>query len=83
MYCQNIRDRSGLLSLSCQKNKPEPERKVRKNSMKTRTAYIIAAAVLGAWLILPDPLPVVADDILAGLGSAAAVLCILRLKNSE
>lgn len=51
--------------------------------MKTRTAYIIAAAVLGAWLILPDPLPVVADDILAGLGSAAAVLCILRLKNSE
>ena len=51
--------------------------------MKTRTLYLIIAAVLGAWLILPDPVPLVVDDILAGLGSAAAVLCVLRSREKE
>ena len=50
--------------------------------MKERTLYIILAIILGAWVILPDPLPVIADDILAALGGAAAVLLVCRSKDS-
>ncbi len=49
--------------------------------MGNRTVCIITAVVLGLWFILPDPLPVVVDDILTAAGSAAAVLYILRNKN--
>ena len=51
--------------------------------MNGRTFYIILAVVLGIWVVLPDPVPVVVDDILAALGSAAAVLLICRFKNSD
>lgn len=47
--------------------------------MKERTLYIILAAVLGIWVILPDPLPVVADDVLAAIGGAAAAIAAYRL----
>ena len=46
--------------------------------MKERTLYIILAAVLGIWVILPDPLPVVADDVLAAAGGAAAAIAAYR-----
>ena len=51
--------------------------------MKERTLYIILAVILGIWVILPDPLPVVVDDVLAALGSALAVLLICRSKKNE
>lgn len=51
--------------------------------MKERTSYIILAVILGIWVVLPDPVPIVADDILAALGSAAAVLLICRSKNAD
>ena len=42
--------------------------------MKNRIALGVVAVVLGAWAIFPDPFPIVIDDILAGLGSAIAIL---------
>ena len=51
--------------------------------MKERTLYIILAAVLGAWVILPDPVPLVADDILAAAGSAAAAITVFRLGRGD
>ena len=51
--------------------------------MKERTLYIILAAVLGAWVILPDPVPVVVDDILAAVGSAAAAITVFRLSRGD
>ena len=45
--------------------------------MKKRIALGIVAIVLGAWAILPDPIPVAIDDVIAGLGSAASILAIL------
>ncbi len=51
--------------------------------MKERTLYIILAAVLGIWVILPDPLPVVADDVLAAAGGAAAAIAAYRLRRGD
>ena len=51
--------------------------------MRSRTLYGVIAVVLGLWLILPDPLPIVADDILAALGSAAAVLLLCHPEGQE
>ena len=51
--------------------------------VKERTLYIVLAVILGIWVVLPDPVPIVADDILAALGSAAAVLLICRSKNAD
>ena len=45
--------------------------------MKKRIALGIVAVVLGAWAILPDPIPVAIDDVIAGLGSAASILAVL------
>ena len=45
--------------------------------MKKKIALGIVAVVLGAWVILPDPVPVAIDDVIAGLGSAASILAIL------
>ena len=54
-----------------------------EDSLIIRILFGIIAVVLGIWLILPDPLPIVADDILAALGSAAAVLLICRSNSGE
>ena len=51
--------------------------------MIIRILYGIIAVVLGIWLILPDPLPIIVDDILAALGGAAAVLLFCRSKDGE
>ena len=42
--------------------------------MKNRIAFFIVGVVLVAWCILPDPMPVLFDDIIAGIGGAAALL---------
>ena len=39
--------------------------------------YAAGALVLGLWAVLPDPVPVAIDDVIAGLGSAASILAIL------
>ena len=54
-----------------------------EDSLIIRILFGIIAVVLGIWLILPDPLPIVADDVLAALGSAAAVLLICRSNSGE
>ncbi len=51
--------------------------------MKEHTLYILLAVVLGIWVVLPDPVPVVVDDILAALGSAAAVMLVCRSKDPD
>ena len=51
--------------------------------MKNSTIYLIGAVILGAWFILPDPIPLVADDVLAALGGAAAVILYYRNKRIE
>ncbi len=45
--------------------------------MKKRIALGIVAIVLGLWAVLPDPVPVVIDDVIAGLGSAASILAVI------
>ena len=45
--------------------------------MKMRIALGIVALVLGLWAVLPDPVPVAIDDVIAGLGSAASILAVL------
>ena len=61
----------------------QPVGKEGEDSLIIRILFGIIAVVLGIWLILPDPLPIVADDILAALGSAAAVLLICRSNSGE
>ena len=51
--------------------------------MKDSMICLIGAIVLGAWFILPDPVPLVVDDILAALGGAAAVVLYYRSKRIE
>ena len=51
--------------------------------MKNRVAIGIAAAILLLWVVLPDPMPIVIDDIIAALGSAAAVLKLLSSRLNE
>ena len=48
--------------------------------MKDSMICLIGAIVLGIWFILPDPVPLVVDDILAALGSAAAVILYYQNK---
>ena len=45
--------------------------------MKKKITLGIVALVLGAWAVLPDPVPVAIDDVIAGLGSAASILALL------
>ena len=42
--------------------------------MKKRFLWGILAGILFAYVILPDPLPVIADDVLAAVGGAASAL---------
>ena len=42
--------------------------------MKKQITFGIVAVVLGAWAILPDPLPIFIDDVVAALGCAASLL---------
>lgn len=49
--------------------------------MRRRITWGIVAFVLGAYAILPDPFPIVIDDIIAGLGSASIILKIVMQKN--
>ncbi len=46
--------------------------------MKNRVALLIVAVALGAWCVLPDPLFIGIDDVVAGLGSAAAMLKLIH-----
>ncbi len=46
--------------------------------MKNRITLLIVAVILGAWCILPDPVPFVVDDIVAGLGSAASLIKLIH-----
>ena len=52
-------------------------------NMKNSTIYLIGAVILGAWFILPDPIPLVADDVLAALGGAAAAVLYYRSRRNE
>jgi hypothetical protein len=52
-------------------------------TMKKRIAIGVAAAILLLWVVLPDPMPIVIDDIIAALGSAAAVLKLLSSRLNE
>ena len=45
--------------------------------MKNRVALGIVAVVLGAWVIFPDPLPIVIDDIIAGVAMGATLLKLI------
>ncbi len=45
--------------------------------MKKRIALGIVGIVLALWAILPDPIPVAIDDVIAGIGSAASVLALI------
>ena len=42
--------------------------------MKQRLTLGIVALVLIVWFVLPDPVPIVIDDIIAALAAAAAIL---------
>ena len=46
--------------------------------MKNRIALLLVAVILGSWCILPDPVPIVVDDIVAGLGSAASLIKLVH-----
>jgi hypothetical protein len=50
---------------------------VEGHTMRNRVALGIVAAVLGAWVILPDPLPIVIDDIIAGIALGATLLKLI------
>ncbi len=41
-------------------------------------ALVIVAVVLALWVILPDPVPILVDDIIAALGSAGSVLGVIK-----
>ena len=43
-----------------------------------RVLLIVIAVLLGVWVILPDPVPAVVDDVLAALGCAAAILAFRK-----
>ncbi len=45
--------------------------------MKKRITLGIVALVLGAWAILPDPVPFVVDDVIAGIGGSIALLKLI------
>ena len=42
--------------------------------MKSRILWGILAGILFIYVIFPDPLPVIADDVLAAVGGAASAL---------
>jgi len=46
--------------------------------MKNRLTMLIVALVCGAWVILPDALPIVIDDIVAALIGSAAILKFIK-----
>ena len=45
---------------------------------KNRLTMFVVALVLGAWAILPDPLLIGVDDVVAALGSAAALIKLIH-----
>ncbi len=45
--------------------------------MKKKIALAIITVVLAAYVIAPDPFPVVIDDVAAGLGSAGTLLALI------
>ncbi len=51
--------------------------------MKKRFLWGILAGILFAYVILPDPLPVIADDVLAAAGGAASALLASGLFSSS
>ena len=51
--------------------------------MKDSTVWLIGTIILGLWFVLPDPVPLVADDVLAALGAAAAAVLYFRSKRDE
>ena len=48
--------------------------------MKSRLTLGIVAAALFFYVVSPDPFPVVIDDVIAALGSAAAILAMIFKK---
>jgi|GEM_PF-3415978 len=53
--------------------------------MKKRITLGIVSVVLALWTILPDPLPILIDDIISGIGSAASLLTLIVsfIKNQD
>ena len=45
--------------------------------MKTKVTLAIVAAVLILWVIFPDPVVLVIDDIVAGIAAAATLLALI------
>ncbi|MBR4223980.1 MAG: hypothetical protein IKR73_04135 [Oscillospiraceae bacterium] len=43
---------------------------------RTRVALVVISVICALWAILPDPVPVAIDDIIAGLGSVISVLTV-------
>lgn len=50
--------------------------------MNKRFIWRILAGIFFAYVILPDPLPIVADDVLAAIGGAASALIAFDLFKS-
>ena len=46
--------------------------------MKNRTTLLIVAIVCGAWVVMPDPCPIVIDDIIAALIGSATILKLIK-----
>lgn len=46
--------------------------------MGKRIALIIVSIILGIWAVLPDPLPIFIDDVIATLGSVIALLNAIK-----
>ncbi len=55
----------------------------KKAIQRKRISLIIAAAVLIGWAIAPDPLLTGVDDIVAGLGGAAALISAVALRDKQ
>ena len=49
--------------------------------MKNRNILLIAAIVCGAWVLLPDPLPVAVDDIIAGILCGLGVYKLIKTED--
>lgn len=51
--------------------------------MKNRLMMLIVALVCGAWVIFPDALPIVIDDVAAALIGSAAILKFIKTSNAK
>ncbi|MBQ7989832.1 MAG: hypothetical protein IJ080_05190 [Oscillospiraceae bacterium] len=43
----------------------------------TRVALVILSVICALWALLPDPVTIAVDDVIAGLGSVASALTVI------